>query len=79
MRNRRLPIWLSRLPRVKADLRGVKWPSASEGFEQSFELMAMAFETLGTRGLSEKLARLAARDRRLIRRWRKELAQAFPR
>ena len=73
----KVPIWLRRLPEVKEEFKGIKWPSASEGFEQGFELMAAAFETLGTKGLSGKLARFACRDQRLRCRWRKELVQAF--
>ncbi len=89
----KVPIWLRKLSRVKAELRGEQWPlTPEEGFQQGIALMALAFQAFtdeiraGMPGakVSEvqaavfrELARLGKTDARWVRRWKIERARFF--
>ena len=92
---RRLPLWLRRLDRVKAELKGTRFPrTAEEGFRQCAMLSTAALRWLtdsirgdhpgaGEEKLEAErrrlLARLSAAEGRWLAEWRKERARYFRR
>lgn len=70
------PLWLRQLGRVKTELRGVRWPSEEEGFQQGLALMAFG---LLMKSRDKNLQAFAKLDRRWIARWKKERDRFFPR
>lgn len=89
------PGWLRGLARVKAELRGTRFPrTAEEGFRQCAELSAASLSLLREEikkdrtGASERqvdiamshlLARFADADTRWASRWRRHCARSFGR
>ena len=93
MPDRKLPLWLRRLDRVKAELKGTQFPrTAEEGFRQCAALSATALRWLEDsirdahpRANEDQLeierrlllARLSAAEGRWLAEWRKERARYF--
>jgi hypothetical protein len=94
-RGRWLPLWLRRLDRVKAAVKGTQFPpTAEDGFRQCAALSATALQWLEDsiqhahpRASKEQLeterrrllARLCAAEGRWLAEWRKERARYFRR
>lgn len=93
-RRKRLPRWLKRLARVKAELRQVSFPrSAEEGFQQCMALSTFALSLMrdgvrAVRGSDGKkaslettglLARLSHSEARRDRVWRRDRVRFFHR
>jgi hypothetical protein len=92
---RKLPLWLRRLDRVKAELKGTQFPGAAEeGFRQCAALSTaalrwfrdsvrdthpMASEEQVETERRRLLARLSAAERRWLAEWRKERVRYFGR
>ena len=92
---RKIPLWLRRLDRVKAEMRGTRFPrTAEEGFRQCAVLSATALRWLEDsirddhpRASREQLeterrrllARLSAAEGRWLAQWRKERGRYFRR
>lgn len=92
---RELPVWLRRLDRVKAELKGTRFPrTAEEGFRQCVALSTTALRWFGDsirdahpKASEEELeterrrllARLSAAEGRWLAEWRKERARYFRR
>lgn len=95
VRVRELPVWLRRLDRVKAEVKGTQFPrTAEEGFRQCAALSTTALRWLEDsirddhpRASREQLeterrrllARLSAAETRWLTEWRKECARYFRR
>lgn len=91
-RVKRIPVWLRRLDRVKAELRGTRFPrTAEEGLRQCAALSALSLRLLreevskGRAGtgrtqveteMSRLLARFASADTRWAPRWRRRTREA---
>jgi hypothetical protein len=94
-RTRLPPLWLRQLDRVKAELKGTRFPrTAEEGFRQCTALSATALRWLEgsirdahPRASEEQLeterrrllARLSAAEGRWLAKWRKERVRYFQR
>jgi hypothetical protein len=94
-RVRKLPLWLRRLDRVKAELKGTRFPrTAEEGFRQCLALSTTSLrwlrESIKTNhpNASEEqletekrrlLAKLSAAESRWLAAWRKERTRYFRR
>lgn len=94
-RFKRIPVWLRRLDRVKAELRATGFPRTSEeGIRQCAALSAVSLRLLreemkkGRTGANEMqvelemsrlLARFARADARWASRWRRNCARSFGR
>ncbi len=89
----KVPIWLRKLSRVKAELRGERWPrTPEEGFRQAIGLMAITFKIFTSEirtkmpksskselqeAVFKELARLGKVDARWVQRWKIERARYF--
>lgn len=94
-RVKRIPVWLRRLDRVKAELRATGFPrTAGEGLRQCAALSAVSLRLLReeiSKGrarageaqveteVSRLLARFARADARWALRWRRDCARSFGR
>jgi len=92
---KKVPLWLRRLDRVKAELKATRFPrTAEEGFRQCVMLSATALrwfqDSIGAAhpGASEErleverrrlLARLSAAEGRWLAKWRRERVRYFGR
>ena len=81
-RPKRVPVWLRRLPLVKAELGGLRFPrTAEEGLRQAAALSATSLRVLESQEGASKarrlLARMACTEARRILFWKKERARYF--
>lgn len=79
---KRLPRWLKRLSRVKAELRSTRFPRrAEEGLRQCLALSAMARRLLGKDGPARRKGRAVDRaysaEAKRVSVWRRESARFF--
>lgn len=80
-RSKRVPWWLRRLGRVKAELKGVRFPrSAEEGLRQCASLSAVSLRLLkhstgGRRRMHRVLARMTSAEASRAWKWRENRAR----
>ncbi len=89
----KVPIWLRKLSRVKADLRGGRWPrTTEEGLRQAIGLMALAYQILTNqiktkmprasksmiqKAVLREVAHFSKLDARWVQRWKIERKKYF--